>query len=107
VDSLEDLRDADHYARTPESLIFDRQAPHTAVRLYGALDRFLNKRTRTCFPGYRKITQRTGMGSATLSRAFKYLEANRFIRILRTREGTRVRCSYQLMEVKGKAPLPK
>jgi len=96
---LEDLRDPDHYGRIPESLIYDRNAPPSAIRLYGVLDRHLNKKTKACYPGYNRIKRLTGMGKSTISKALAYLAKEGYIRIERTPQQSN---RYRLMEVRGK-----
>lgn len=95
---LEDLRDPDFYARVPESLIYDLEAPHTAIRLYGVLDRHLNRARKVAWPGFRKIQKLTGMGPATIASGLAYLEKANFIRISKNDHKTN---HYSLMPVRG------
>jgi hypothetical protein len=105
---IEDLREPDHYGRIPDSLIFDKDAPHTAIRLYAILDRHMNKKTKACYPGFRKIQGESGMGSTTISKALKYLTNAGYLRVLKTppQPGCYSQNIYQLMDLKS-TPLPK
>ncbi len=105
---IEDLREPDHYGRIPDSLIFDKAAPHTAIRLYAILDRHMNKKTKACYPGFRKIQSESGMGSTTISNALKYLAKAGYLRVLKTppQPGCYSQNIYQLMDLK-KSPAPK
>lgn len=97
IDILEDLREPDHYGRIPESLIYDKKAPHTAIRLYGVFDRHLNKKTKACLPGYNRIRELTGMSKTTISKAMAYLEKANYIKVLRDPHKSN---HYQLMDLK-------
>jgi hypothetical protein len=104
---IEDLREPDHYGRIPDSLIFDKDAPHTAIRLYAILDRHMNKKTKACYPGFRCIQSESGMGSTTISNALKYLAKAGYLRVLKTppQAGCYSKNIYQLMDLK-KTPAP-
>ncbi len=105
---IEDLREPDHYGRIPDTLIFDKQAPHTAIHLYAILDRHMNKKTKACYPGFRKIQSESGMGSTTISNAIRYLAKAGYLRVLKTppQPGRYSQNVYQLMDLK-KSPAPK
>lgn len=95
---FKDQREINLYAQIPEDLIYDKnkEMPIHAVRVYGVLDRHLNKKNGECFPGHRRISDKTGISRSQIQKSLDYLEEKGFIRILRVDGKSN---SYELMPV--------
>jgi hypothetical protein len=98
---LNDDRGLDFYARVPESLIYDANAPDHAARVYGMLDRHLNHKTEECFPGTRTIADRLNIARSHVLKCLDYLEVNNYIK--RKSGGMGVSNRYRLMGLRGPA----
>lgn len=95
-DVLIDEREVNYYARVPAALVYDKAAPANSVRIYAALDRHMNKNTRECFPGQRKISALTGIARSNVQKCLLYLEAQGYMKVTRDGEGPN---HYHLMPI--------
>jgi 5-methylcytosine-specific restriction endonuclease McrA len=99
-----DEREIRYYAMIPESLIYDHFSPANAVKVYGALDRHMNKKTRECFPGQRRIAELTGIARSNVQKCLGYLEKRGYLKVERNDDRPN---HYHLMPVGGlKEALP-
>ena len=67
------MKNCTNFAQIPEALIYDKEVSGNAIKVYGCLDRHLNKRTGQCFPGHRRISKLTGLSRSCVQKCLKIL----------------------------------
>jgi hypothetical protein len=70
-------------------LIADRRIPMSALKVGLAICWYLNRKKGWAWPSIGRLDKDTGLSSRTVIRAVKWLEAHRYVRVLRTCEGKR------------------
>jgi biotin operon repressor len=68
------MKNFNNFAQIPEALIYDKEVSGNAIKVYGCLDRHLNKKTGKCFPGHRRISDLTGLSRSCIQRCLKILQ---------------------------------